>query len=355
MPSFDGLAGATNKTDALYTQLAAIARRLRRSGAQPFYTTRDVARFFGVSGPSVARVYKRLELDGLLLILRGSMTLLRGHKLQPRQPVMGVVAIPFEPYTYCRWTDWRLFFTHMTAALRERHFAVDLMLIPNLNPTSRTFADTLLSHHPDYVLCFGFVPTALPSMLGLRDGGIQVISVGLEPHNQSIPQYRFRWDRALARAAGRWRASGVEDITSIVQEQDYPWARDVLTRAGMRVRLAAPGRMSHEEYLLNLSRDSTHAVFSGVEDWFAQLSNTRPDVVINLLRHHRVMTLHRLSLHHHHLAGIHLDVVSLDWPNVAQRIAEDILNKTLPKPDRPATIHARWWHDVPAGDFANEF
>src|ERR1019366_2515037 len=94
---------------------------------QPFYSMRDVAAFFQMTLPDVARVFRQLDGAGLLVVLRGSMTLLRARKAQPREPIRGVVGLAVWLDGFATLPYWRWFFVNLEEQLRRHRFVADFV------------------------------------------------------------------------------------------------------------------------------------------------------------------------------------------------------------------------------------
>ena len=74
LPGFKGLTARDHKQHTVGEMLRQVAIRNRRRHAQPFYSMREVAKFFDVRLCTVGAVYKQLEREGLLLRRRSFMT-----------------------------------------------------------------------------------------------------------------------------------------------------------------------------------------------------------------------------------------------------------------------------------------
>ncbi|MBA3847876.1 MAG: GntR family transcriptional regulator, partial [Planctomycetes bacterium] len=78
-----GFPDAANRSALVLAALRSAALRVRRSQPRPFYAMREVAAFFAVPLPTVARAYRALEDEGLLSRLRSSMTVVRPRRVRP--------------------------------------------------------------------------------------------------------------------------------------------------------------------------------------------------------------------------------------------------------------------------------
>jgi hypothetical protein len=355
-----GLPAGANRTAAATDLLRRVARQLSGDASVPFYPMRDVAALLKMSLADVARVYRRLDDDGLLLIKRGARTVLAPRQAQPRRAVRGVVAIPVWQYANTHWTDWRRFFTAIGRALRERHYAADFIFYGNdADPGGRAFAKALCANAPDFLLWFG-MPPVRDTVLALHDAGTRLVAVTIEPSSLPVASYVLRWAQPLRQALAQYRRDGVRRLVVLLPERTalMPWAETILEESRLPYRLhRAPwGEPAQaRRYLDALPGGRDTILFSPVEDWLSHLAQCDLLGLTRQLARHRWLTLHRLSLPAAMCRGLTVDVIAHDWPAVAGQIAEDIASHTLPAPDEPRYLQARYHPRAQAAAFAQEF
>ncbi|MEI6085548.1 MAG: hypothetical protein WCS70_14785, partial [Verrucomicrobiota bacterium] len=156
--NFSGLAAGQTQTHALFQALRKLALRLRGDTAQPFYSTREIAEFFGVPQPTVVQVYGELEMEGLVVRLRSVGTLLQPIKRQPRVPVRGVVGLPIWQWGFCHLAEWRRFYHQMEETLARHHLVADFIFFSTEISDQEHFLERLLSHNLDFVLWYKPLP-----------------------------------------------------------------------------------------------------------------------------------------------------------------------------------------------------
>lgn len=354
------LPARTNRTAAATDWLRRLARRCRTDQSAPFYSMREVANRLAMPVADIARVYRRLNDEGLLQVRRGAPTLLTPRDAKPRRAIRGVVAIPVWQYANANWTDWRQFFSAVGEALRERHFAADFLLYGQENLARPGFTGNILAKSPDYLLWFGMPGGAENVMLALHDAGIRLVIVTIAPTRLPAAPYVLRWEQGLRRALRDYAREGVKRLV-VLAPTEYelaPWLQTALRAGplGLAVTCATLGRpRDFARYLDRLPCRSDTVIFSPIEDWFSRLAGIEPLRLARLLGTRRWLTLHRLNLPRFLVENARLDVIVHDWPAVAARIADDMANHRLPPPEVPVLIPARYHPRAKAAEFAQEF
>src|SRR5437016_2980206 len=122
--SFKGFAEGEHRSERIFEILGAIIQRCRRATAHPFYSMREVSTFFGVSLTTVAAVYRRLDLEGVLTRVRSSQTMLAPRTPRPRFAVRGVVCMPIWLPGFLQFLDWRRFFSQLEEELSRYRFVL---------------------------------------------------------------------------------------------------------------------------------------------------------------------------------------------------------------------------------------
>ncbi len=340
-PNGPKLPPSQTQTFALLNALRRIARQLRGTVPQPFYTTREIAAFFGVPKTTVVRVYGELQMEGWLVRLRSSVTMLAAVHPQPRHPVRGVVGLPVWRPGYVQLPDWQMFFTEMENQLRHHGFVADLIFYSGGEDTLPEFGDRLLAHDLDALLWYRPHPNCLPLMSALTDAGVRVFLVTNPGYDLPYPRYEQSYYRAVAQGLMEWKRRGLKAANFlravVASYEDARW-RQITQQAGL-----TPTLLGERDWpaFVRRRRDSLTDGLVCVDDQW--LSKFPPAEMLRLLRTMPVMFLHRPMLATLSLAGLRADVVCHDWPRIAHRIADDLAAAKPTKPGIVATFEAEWF------------
>lgn len=353
-PAERPLPDSPTRSHALLLALRELAERLRDRQARRFYSTRAVAGRFGVHQTTVVRVFAELEREGLLVRLRGSGTLLRPLRLQPRIPVRGVVGVPIWLLGHSLLSDWRVFFTQLEEHLRRRHYVADLIFYRMEEPGHPDFAERLIAHDLDALVWFKPLPAFTMNLQRLADGGVTVAVLPEKNIYLPFPAYSPSLEAGTRQALAAWRRDGVSSVT-IVGSDTHPEVqrlRRLLEAAGMdaEVRYLAAGQPG------TWAGGSKHGRSRGMifadDLHFVTLCQSQPDAVISLLRDHRVLLRQYVEMHRDALRGCRLDMVLMDWAAFAARIADDLAAGKLPPVHARAVVEARFIPRTDAARFA---
>ena len=163
---------------------------------------REVSAFFGVTLPSVGKVYRQLEREGLLVRKRSSVTELA--PLKTGRPVVhrGIVAVPIWLPGFLMFSDWREFFIELEQQLRRHNFVANLIFFRQGEDESPDFAQRVLGHEPESMVRLAPIPTM----------AFQMICEAAPPRPRAYPAPTDtapagRRLRALATRSGRWSRS----------------------------------------------------------------------------------------------------------------------------------------------------
>ena len=361
LPRFNGFGPAENKTQALYDQVQALAVRLHGPASQPFYSVREVAAFFGVTAPSVTRVYERLEAAGLLLRLRGAMTLLRGTRPQPRSPVQGVVALPIWSYGYLALVEWQVFFQQLAESLRQHYLVADYIFYSYKEYSRPDFAEMLLAHHPDYLVWLFPLADMFNQIQATVQRGVQALAVAMPPTHTPFPTYVVSWERALSKVLRDQADRGATEVVIPLQPGgESPMAgvvRRLATRHNLTCSLYQIADLDSPDwvgYVRALTPRRNRVVVFADDLWCDSLCRAAWGEMLPLLSQPHVVFLHRPTVQARWLTSATINILALDWRKLAERIATDIATEKLFQPVTQATFHARWRPAAPAEKFGQE-
>jgi hypothetical protein len=347
-PGFTGFPGAENHTTALNRALREIIARQRRLQDCPFYALREVAAFFHVNYRTVARVYETLEADGLLKLVRGSCTLMRGKRLAPAHPVLGVVGIPVLLPSFIFGSAGRAFYALLEKELRQRHFVADFIFYRNDEEDHPDLAQRFLEHELDILLWMAPKAQAASTIMTMMDAGVSVVIVNDGKGVFARQQYRLDLERAYKQTLADWQAEGIRHI------EVWAPARGIDSHILRTLRrVLERGAISHSVHELPdadvpsriQAQDNQPEV--GVilvsHQWYDGLCAQFPERMERLFRTRRVL-LPQGPLYHPGFAGrdLYADTIQLDPQPMVSRIVADIASGGVDSADTLTTFHTRY-------------
>jgi len=353
LPNFPGFSESETKMISLAKILRRLARQARTDAPRPFYSVREVAKFFQMSISGVVKAYQILENEGLLIRRRSAFTELAPLKGYKRVVHRGIVVTPIWMPGFVHYREMRSFFLSLERELIHYGFVPSMVFYQQAEEIEPDFVHRVLSHKPDYVVWLRPSPADSNSLEMLGDAGVRlVILSGLSRHNFRGLRYRLDQVSALQKAFAHWRSQGIRKVV-VPTENDYTRsdaiyepgriARD----AGLLVEYAQPARRSLREHLATLARGSETGILFDEDLWHFSLCAQVPVEVAALVRRVPTLALHPLNLAPLHLEGSTLDAVEFDWQAIARQIAKELSGHVFTA--RAQTVfEARFQQDVPA-------
>jgi hypothetical protein len=334
--SSNRVAALPPRTDAFAAEelchlLRAFALSQQRDQPQIFHPIREVARHFGVSLSTVARIYNRLEDEGILVSVRGSRTLLQGLSSARQLTVRGFVGLPvFTPW-FVTLQDYRAFFLRIERELRARGFAVATIFYDAadlqqhdglLSRIAKHEFDSLIWHQPDR--------TAKALVAQLSDSGVRVLGVS----DRGFPSIRCRYEvqrePAIAAIFAAWRGDGISSAV-VVRSRDTAAAKEELLK-----HLLNEARLDHSfrdvagdgagDFLHTLGTRAGEAIVLP-SSAAAMCAMRAPEALGRMMARSRVaLTGGAVSIPFAVIPEASADVVVVDWQLVAEQIAGELLS-----------------------------
>ncbi len=335
-----------NQTRELIELLRKAVRRVRRSQPHPFYSMREIARFFHVPVPTVSLVYRKLEQEGLLVPLRGSMTLVQPMKMRPRVPVRAVVGIPIWLRGFLDLRDWRLFFIRFEEYLRQHQFAANFVFYHEKERYVPDFAERLLAHQFDIVIWF--TPDRGVSQIRdrLTDNGVRFIAISGSTSPFPGHQYELSWSHALKKGLLEWKRDG---ITRVLIPRSSDWPREefhglmpAIRAAGLPHSIANHRGNDFRGYVASLQSDHGAGVIFDDDLFCTGLCNRAPEAMIRLFEQRRVLVTRSINLPDAYLQQLRVDMAYMDWYQVGRRIVDDLMTRKAFAHRTPVIFEAKW-------------
>ncbi len=345
------------KSEHVLDALRQLGDRCRGDKPLPFYPVREVAECFGVPVSLVARVYRQLEAEGLLLRIRSVGTMLQPKRRQPRQAIRGVVGLPVWQYGHSQMPDWQIFFRTLAERLRIRHFLADFVFYRAGEEFTSALEDRLLDYHLDHLVWFKPLGAGRELMRTLADKGVRIAVVTEGQLAFPGRRYIISWDRALRRGVAQWKARGIRRVLVCRALDPVPYdATDpeaLLEAAGMACEQHPQPGTSVTIAPAALDRRTAVLIWDNL---FCTASDTLFAAgTAALLKEHPVICTHHLNTWPDLVAGVRSDFAILNWTEIADRVADDIARGQLTEHREPVTFQARWHPQADAARFARQF
>ncbi len=345
------------KSEYVLDALRRLADRCRGDKSLPFYPVREVTEHFGVPLSLVARVYKELEAEGLLLRVRSTGTMLQPKRRQPRHAIRGIVGLPVWQYGHSQMPDWQIFFRSLAEQLRARHFVADLIFYRSDEYKASRMEDRLLDYHLDYLVWFKPHPGVRELLRSVSDKGVRIAVVADTQTVLPGRRYVITWERALRRAIAAWKQRGIQHVIVCRADGPFPFEathpEELLRAAGMTCE-QYPQPQSTPTIPAEALRRRT-----GVLIW-DNLFCTASDQLYAagtaaLMERCPVLCTHHLNTWPTLLEAARADFAILDWEKIAERVADDIAQGQLTEHHEPVVFQARWFPQAAAARFARQF
>ncbi len=323
--------------------LRPLARDRRADRPAPFYPLRETADFFGVSIPTAAAAYRRLEEEGLLTSRRGSMTLVPSRAAVASGGVRGVVGVPVWTPGFVRFRDWRIFISGLDEAVCEHGWVADLIFYRQGEELAPAFATRVLRHRPDALVWFMPADVDWGALQRIEDAGVQVLVVSNAPTRAPARRYVLDRSAGLRRGLREWRAAGIDTVLlPQFRAEAVPLAATIERLGGPHPEIvaAAPDRPARE-LLASLTRTEQTAIFFDLDFLFVDLCLRAPHELVQLMSRRRVAVTKIVDVNKKTLDVVRVDTLIPDLAGLARRIADDIATERHRQLDT-VTLQTRW-------------
>src|SRR2546430_1605592 len=216
------LGRAHHKADRLLEILREVAVKNQREQPQPFHSMREVARRFDIPTSMVARVYRRLEDEGLLNTVRGSKTMLQGLHFDRQLSVRAFIGLPASLSSFLTIQDYRMFFIRIRRELRLRGFATAMLFYEGGEEARPGFSARLKAYQVDTVLWFEPPKTARESILRLLDAGVRIVGVTETSCAFLKCRYQLVRSAAVKQLLDAWKSEHAIQSITVIASADFP-------------------------------------------------------------------------------------------------------------------------------------
>ncbi len=359
LPSKRVVDRAPHKTDALTEILRKVAVKNQREQPRTFYSMREVVAHFHVPFSTVARVYRRLEEEGLLSRVRGSKTILQGLHFDRQLRVRAFVGLPASLSEFVTIQPYRTFFLKIKRELRLRGFATATIYFDREEARTDALSKRLKRYEVDTVIWFQPSKEAKETALHLRDMGIRLIGVAHHEFPAITCRYQVRRDAAIGLLLSEWKARhGVQRVT-LVQATDQRAAaveetvQTILQELEISSSVAIYRGQRIEVFLRTLQKAKTGGIIFSSPALASKFCFRRPGAMTDLLQKQRVAFISGpVTMPFAKVPNVRVDLVAVDWQLVAERIVDDLITQEAFKIAGPTVFEAEANLRVPLSDFA---
>lgn len=222
--------------------LLEILRRLAltHQAAEPqlFYPLRDAARELRAPVTAIARAYATLKKEGILGTIRGSRTVLEGHRTTRKVSIKGVIGLPVSNSCFMILQDYRRFYVELRREAQRRGFVSNLIFFEDNARGREELRGTLEEFGFDCVVWFLPQIAAREEIPRLQDRGVRVVGVA----DGGVPgircQYEIHREKALGAILRNWKADGDIAHVAIIRTSrrsaaDEVMVEDAAAKAGL--------------------------------------------------------------------------------------------------------------------------
>jgi hypothetical protein len=355
LPNRAELSRASHKTEALTEILRKVAAKNQREQPRAFYSLREVAAHFRVPFSTVARVYRTLEKEGLLSRVRGSKAILQGLHFDRHLSVRAFVGLPASLSAFVTIQEYRNFFIKIRRELRLAGFATAMVFFEKEEASTGGLSQRLKDYEVDTVLWFQPKETALR----LSDFGIRLIAVAHGQHPVIPCRYQVRRENAIRTLLADWKKGDAIGQVTLVQWKAHHSAtveqtlQTILDELGIKWSVATFGSQRSEAFIRTLQKAKGDGIIFSSLGVAAKLSFRSPSVLTELLQSHRVAFIcGPVSMPFAKVPATRVDLVTVDWQLVAERIANDLITQEAFLLPGPTIFEAEVKLCAPLSDFA---
>jgi hypothetical protein len=323
-------------SDALFRLLQERALSSRATQDQTFYSLREIATRFQLPLSLVNRAFVRLENEGLLAKIRGSRTVLPGRKFDRHLYIRGVVGIPVSIFRFSTFAEYREFVLVLRRKLRRHHFMPAAVFYERGQNRADFLSERLFDAKADHVLWFSPRNAPREVLPILRDVGVVVTGVADSAMNAIPCQYRINREEALRTILREWRAASIASTLIVTAERGGSAPDEESYRAISEEESISSGIVTLEEADPSRGLHSLSQLKDGglllTGSGAAFLANRLPELFTQLAKEQRVALVEGpISFTFAPIPTAVVDLITVDWENVAERIVADLVSRSCPE------------------------
>jgi len=342
--------------ESLQDLLRSIAQSAQSEQPQPFYSLRDVALQYRLPISAVARVYQRLEVEGLLNRIRGSRTILRGSRPIRQLIVRHIVGMPAALSCFITLQDYRSFFIQTRRQFRRRGLITTIAFYER---DDQDLPDRLQEARADVVVWYLPDTAARLAAPSLQDSGVRIIGIS-DGGLPSLPcHYEIRRENAVRSILRAWVAAGIKRVRvtrpEIHSSADEERLVTLLSETSFDWAFVESNRDSEERTLNLLASEGKQGGVIFLARAASLFLMRAPVAFTSLVQKSRVALLDGpVSMPFTQRIAGAVDLIVVDWASVAQRLADDILNHEAFLEGKPVLFEAKSELSVALEQFAQK-
>lgn len=337
------------KTDRVLQTIRRLALKQQKKKPQIFLSLREAALRFNVPVSTMAAIYRRLIDEGILSTVRASRTILLGRGTGRSLKVRGLIGMPLSVPHLDTSRDYRECFMRIREELHARGFAItpfyfeEREIEPNLvvKRSNKEKVDMVIWLLPD--------GADRETAFRLRDLGIRFVGVNIDGVPDAFCRYEVRRWQAIRTILKEWRAGLKLDTAVIVlaghetaaEKERMTRLRGLVTMEKILCELVNVPEGHISTFLKSLCAKKSNGILLPAPA-AAMLGSRAPGTVAAVLKRCCVAWIDGppdLSLGQG-ASEIKIDLVSVDWRVIGDRIARDILSGNAFKESETTTFEA---------------
>jgi hypothetical protein len=323
------------KTDRLFETIRQLAIKQLKEEPQLFLTLRQAARRFDVPVSTMAAIYRRLVAEGILSTVRASRTILRGRDTSRNLKVRGLIGMPLSGPRLYTSRDYRECSVHLREELHARGFAITPFYFEEREIEPQLVVERSNKEKVDMVIWLLPDGADRNTALHLRDLAVRFIGVNIGGVSDAFCRYEVRCRQAILAILDEWRA-GMKLKTAMIVLEGHETAAEMqrmtrlcelVTMEQIHCELVNVPEGHISTFLKSLCANKSNAILLPASAG-ARLGSRAPDTVAEVLKTRCVAWIDGPPdlTFSQDASDIRIDLVSVDWRAIGERIARDILS-----------------------------
>lgn len=283
----------------------------------------------------MAAVYRRLINEGILSTVRASRTILRGRDSSRNLQVRGLIGMPLSEPRLHMSRNYRECSVRMREELHARGFAILPFYFQELEVKPHLVIERANKEKVDTVIWFLADGADRNTRLQLRDLAIRFVGINIGGLPNPFCRYEVRWGKAILTILDEWRTGmSLETITIVLEGNETAAEKQKMNRLCQMVstekihcELVKVPEGHICTFLKSLCAKKNNGILlAGLSA--AMLASRAPSTVAEILKTCSVAWVDGPpdSLLNQRASDLKIDLVSVDWRAISERIARDILS-----------------------------
>ena len=293
-PDFSGLANSQPKAKQVADLLKPVALAHRTTRNLTFYSTRDIAEFFGISQNTAVWTIRALESDGLLKRVRGSHTLLLGSKVIMRTRIRAVVGLMSWMFAQRFSEPLNELSRFLAAELWSHQIALEIIPHYDLGEERPDMNESIKKHALDFTIWLFPFSHHKDHLLHLQDRGIRNLVIGVEGiHSVFEPQILVDYLSSYKKLLNYWRDEHGINRVIVIQPSEFTPRKRIALFAQTAMAMGFDCVVEPNAYSFPATLLAREIQRVGIalldEHSAAEFTFYDPPAFVELLRRHRIL------------------------------------------------------------------